>query len=636
MKNSLFSKATLLLMTLFCYAGIFAQTTGSFNDSVMFMSHQSLLSLYVPSSYNSATAYRLMICLHGLGDNCTNYRNGLINSLSWGNNITNTIFVCPEAANVNADYYYPTGGEGIIQASIDYAMQHYHIDTNNVILQGFSLGGRAALRYGLDNYGKFKGLLLNTPAVQGVKEALNRGTYNFTYANAKHIPIYITHGGTDYLYEAPVDTAYLNLVLNDGVVRYSQFPSLGHAIPPIAQILNFISFFDSPARAGFDADLVNIDIAQRSCNTTTATSWLLRNTGTDTIHSAILHYSINANNYSYSWTGILAPFQHTMITLPAITLTVGNNALTVNVDTLDLSIADTILSNNSKSSACQVVTTGSALPLFEGFEAAVPPTNWVQNVAGDYYTPWFQDSSVFKTGYASAGALNCPLIFENGGRKEDLASPVLDLTSISNPNLQFDVAYNYYKYTKPTSTIDTVFADTLEVLISTDCGNTNTVIYKKGGAQLTTFAKPLLNIFNLNNISISPADTNWRTEFVDLTPYAGNNEAIVTFRYISSNGGDVYIDNVNFSNTPLSVRQLHTSKYNVYPNPANDVVNISTGGEAITNLEVIDRSGKTLMSINGRGNSELNVNTTALSMGIYIFRIYTESGVQSTKVVLMK
>ena len=636
MKNTIFTRAASLLIGLLFSGCIYAQTTGSFNDSVLFMSQQRLLSLNVPASYNSATAYRLMVCLHGLGDNCTNYRNGLINGLSWGANITKTIFVCPEAANVNADYFYPTGDEAIIQASIDYAMQHYHIDSSDVILQGFSLGGRAALRYGLDNYAKFKGLLLTTPAVQGVKEALNQGTYNFTYANAKHIPIYITHGETDYLYGAPIDTAYRELIMNDGVVRYFQFPGLGHAIPPITQIINFIPYFDTPAAAGYDADLVEVKIAQRTCNTSTATSWLLRNTGTDTIHSAKLHYSVNSTNYTYTWTGALASFQHAMITLPALAVPAGNNTLTVSVDTLDATVADTITGNNSKSSDCQVVTSGTALPLFEGFEAAVPPTNWIQYFAGDYYTPWFQDSTVFKTGYTSAGALNCPLVFENGGRKEDIASPVLDLTSISNPNLQFDVSYNYYQYTTPTSTLDTIFADTLEVLISTDCGNTNTVLYKKGGTQLATFANPLLNIFNLNNIFITPADSNWRTEFVDLTPYSSYNEAIITFRYISAGGGDVYIDNVNFSNTPQSVQQARISKYKIYPNPATDVVNISTGAEPISNVDVIDMAGSTVMSVNGAGATELNINTQTLSMGIYIFRVYTNAGVQTTKVVIRK
>src|SRR4051812_47149331 len=160
---------TLIMLVILSFGGkTFAQTTGSFDTSITFMSSSRQLSLYVPTTYNSATKYRLMVCLHGLGDNSANYRNALINSLSWNTAMPNTIFVCPEAETVNSDYYSTAGSEAIIQQSITVAMSRYQIDTANVILQGFSLGGRAALRYGLDNYSVFKGLLLNTPAVQGV------------------------------------------------------------------------------------------------------------------------------------------------------------------------------------------------------------------------------------------------------------------------------------------------------------------------------------------------------------------------------------------------------------------------------------------------------------------------------------
>ncbi len=634
MKKNYVMAVMLLIGILFSNAN-YAQTTGSFNDSVMFMSQQRLLSLYVPTTYNASNPYRLMVCLHGLGDNCANYRNSLVGGLAWGANISNTIFVCPEGYNVNTDYYYPAGDEAIIQVSIDYARQHYNIDTTDIILQGFSLGGRAALRYGLDNYSKFKGLLLNTPAVQGVKEAINAGGYNYTYANASHIPIYITHGETDIAYEAPIDSSYKEMVLNDGIVRYFQFPGLGHAIPPIAQIINFIPYFDSPTVVNYDADLVELNIAQRACVTSVPAACLLRNTGLDTIHSVTLHYTVNANNYTYTWNGTLASFQHAIVSLPVVNVPAGNQTLDVAIDTINASIADTITSNNAKIAPCQVVTQGTVLPLFEGFEVSVPPTNWVQYLAGDFYSPWFQDSTVMKTGYASMGAANTILLFDNAGRKEDIASPIMDLTSVANPNLRFDVAYNYHHYAPPVLTIDTIFADTLEVLISTDCGSTNTVLYKKGGTQLATFANPILNPTNLQAIFIAPADSNWRTEFIDLSSYGTYNEAILTFRYISALGGSVYIDNVNFSNTPLGISKLRTNNFRLYPNPANNIVNINTGDEAISNVEVIDMAGKLVIGIdNTGGGSELNVNTSAMAAGAYIFRIYSEHSVQTSKVII--
>jgi len=147
--------------------------TGSFDTTISFLGSTRKLSCFVPTNYTAANKYRLLVCLHGLGDNSANYRNSLISGLGWSTSFPNTIFICPEAATTTSDFYSPAGGEAIVQKCIDLGMANYHIDSSDVILQGFSLGGRAALRYGLDNYKKFKGLLLNTPAIQGVKNALN-------------------------------------------------------------------------------------------------------------------------------------------------------------------------------------------------------------------------------------------------------------------------------------------------------------------------------------------------------------------------------------------------------------------------------------------------------------------------------
>jgi len=614
-----------------------AQATGSFDSSITFMGAARTLSMYVPTTYSPATPYRLIVGLHGVGDNSVNYRNALIGPLAWASNIPNTIFVCPEAATINTDFYSPAGDEAIIQASIDFAKLHYNIDTTDIVLQGFSLGGRAALRYGLDNYAKFRGLLLNTPAVQGVKEAINgESYYPFNYVNAPHIPIYITHDMNDILYESPIDSTFEQLVLNNGVVRYYQFPGLGHTIPPIASIINFIAYFDTPAVAGYDLDVVKATIAQRSCSATLPATCLVRNTGTDTIHSIILNYTVAGSTLSYIWSGILPSFSHAILSLPAITSPAGNQTLDVKVASLDAGITDTIVANNEKTVPFQVVTSGNTLPVFEGFEGVFPPVNWVQYLAGDIYSPWAADSTNKKTGIASMGAFNSALIFDNIGRKEDLASPLLDLTTVAHPQLSFDVAYNYHHYAPPAFTIDTAFADTLEVLISTDCGDSYTLLYKKGGADLATFPSPILNPTSIGADFISPGATHWTTETIDLSAYSGFDKAIVKFSYISALGGSINIDNVSFSG-PLGTQEISTPAIDIYPNPAKDIVNINTGNERIGKVNVIDATGKTVMSLdNEKGNKSLSVNTSLLAEGVYVFQVITGSNVLVKKVNIVK
>jgi len=154
-----------------------AQTTGRFNRYVPVPSEPNRrLSYYVPANYNPANKYKLIIALHGLGDNSVNYRNFLASdSIYTGDTnvvtdphspIYNAIVVAPESGNnVNTDFWTPTSDTCIITLAIADAMSAYNIDPHYIYLNGFSLGGRSALRYGLLNYNRFRALLLWTPAI---------------------------------------------------------------------------------------------------------------------------------------------------------------------------------------------------------------------------------------------------------------------------------------------------------------------------------------------------------------------------------------------------------------------------------------------------------------------------------------
>lgn len=623
----------LLLLCLFFSKNAAAQHTGSYDTTIIFMGSPRVVSMYVPSTYTATAPHKLMICLHGLGDTCSNYRNALAGSLAWPTHFSNTIFVCPEAANRNTDYHYPAGGEAIIQASIDMARTVYNIDTDNVVLQGFSLGGRAALRYGLAHTGDFKGLLLNTPAVQGVKEAINSGAYTFGYASAPAIPIYITHGATDIMYTGPIDSTYEQLILNNGVVRYNDVAGLGHNIPSFASMADVTTFFDMPTHIGLDAEMVAVGIAQRTLATTLPASCLVRNTGVSTIHTISIDYTVGSTTLSHTWTGTLLPYEHAVISLPTISAPAGTYTLTAKVTLVD-GVADTVTTNNIRAVPFQLVTAGNALPCSEGFEGtAFPPANWIQNRSGDIYCAWDRDNTVHKTGLASMTNFNTILIFDNAGRRDEMESPVLDLTSVGAPHVSFDVAYNYNHYTPPTLTVDTVFADTLSVLVSTDGGTNYTTVYKKGGAELATFPSPIMNPVSIAASFISPTASNWRTEDVDLSAYATCDKAIVKFCYTSALGGSINVDNVSFRNGPVVVPGVVTGGIMVYPVPARSTLHVSTGNEPLDEVVLTDMTGRQVLRVhNDRHNNETTIDVAHLPQGIYLLRVQSGARTLLTKV----
>src|SRR5205085_11906574 len=93
--------------------------------------------------------------------------------------------------------------------------------------------------------------------------------------------------------------------------------------------------------------------------------------------------------------------------------------------------------------------------------------------------------------------------------------------------------------------------DTLEVLVTRDCGNTYTSVYKKWGAALQTVLDP---VSPLPSEFVPFADYLWRTELVDLSSFRPNGPLQVVFKNSSNGGNNIYIDNVNFRTRTLQPR----------------------------------------------------------------------------------
>ncbi len=613
-----FSALTALAAALLLAGNARAQHTGSYDTTINFMGSPRAVSVYVPPTYNPANGYKLMIGLHGLGDTCTAYRDAVINARGWGAALPNTIFVFPESSSRNADYHEPagSGNEAIIDESIAFARALYNIDTTDMVLQGFSLGGRAALRYGLNYPQKFKGLLLNTPAVQGVKEATNNSAYYpYNYANAPQVPIYIINGETDYLYVPPLDSVYEQLARNNGKIRHLLVPGMGHTLPAFSLMSDFQSFFNNPAHAGKDAEAVRLYTDKTNhCTAPVTAKLLVRNAGQDAITSVRYTLQNGTATQSATWTGNLPAFGHAEIPVTVTGLAAGGNAISVRIDSLN-GAADTVTANNTAEATVYYQSTPDT-SLNEGFEGAnFPPDRWALEPSGDAYSVWADDNTVARTGQQSVGAFNTILIFDNLGRKEKLITPLVKVPT-AQPVLQFDVAYNYHEYTPPYFTAVVDFADTLEVEYSVDCSATYQSLYKKGGSQLATFSSPIMNPLDINSCFINPGPTNWRTESISLAALSGTTpvNALFRFVYTSALGGSINIDNVAVRSTTAVADISGNNSFALYPNPATESVVLS--GAAGKTVAIVNNLGQTVWT--QQATSDLQtLNIAALPTGIY-------------------
>jgi hypothetical protein len=162
----------------------------------------------------------------------------------------------------------------------------------------------------------------------------------------------------------------------------------------------------------------------------------------------------------------------------------------------------------------------------QGFQGVFLPSGF-QNVDLDAYGSWSLSTAAGAFGNSSQSAyFNNFDIYSNGG-KSDLRF-FINLSTPSLSKLKFDVAFAQYS---------TANSDTMAVLVSTDCGAHFTQVYLKGGSDLATAPD--------NTNSYVPSSSEWRTDSVDLSSFAGNSQVIVAFRNIGHYGNNLYLDNIN-------------------------------------------------------------------------------------------
>lgn len=180
-----------------------------------------------------------------------------------------------------------------------------------------------------------------------------------------------------------------------------------------------------------------------------------------------------------------------------------------------------------------VVSGTSALPLAEGFQGPYLPAGWYQTNA-DTDVTWAQSTAVggFGTSTSSVAMDNYSPAASIVGTIDEIITPKYSFASVTSAQLTFDVAYARYNGT---------YTDSLIVYISTNCGVTWTPVYNKGGyTGLQTAPDNATSMF-------VPTNTQWRTETVNLSSYAG--QANVTLKFTSRSGWGqmLYLDNINLT-----------------------------------------------------------------------------------------
>ena len=125
-------------------------------------------------------------------------------------------------------------------------------------------------------------------------------------------------------------------------------------------------------------------------------------------------------------------------------------------------------------------------------------------------------------------------------------------------------------------------------------------------------------------------------EPISLKVWSNENVSVTNFEMESvynSYVSDVYPDKdgefsvVKFTNTFSFTKEIV-----IYPNPANDILNINSNSK-ISNVKVLNYLGQIIDNINVAG-MEITISTSSYDAGIYFIQIETEKGISTQKIVI--
>ncbi len=137
-----------------------------------------------------------------------------------------------------------------------------------------------------------------------------------------------------------------------------------------------------------------------------------------------------------------------------------------------------------------------------------------------------------------------------------------------------------------------------------------------------------------NTLSASTTEANSVT--VDMSEFNfGGEDIYLAFRHNGSSGlGYVIFDNVVVtSSAPGSTDNFDKLGLNVFPNPVNDIVNITSPEANIEAITITDLNGRTVKSFNFTNVAETTVDASDLSSGIYLLNITANGTVATQKIV---
>ncbi len=214
----------------------------------------------------------------------------------------------------------------------------------------------------------------------------------------------------------------------------------------------------------------------------------------------------------------------------------------------------------------------------------------------------------------------------------DGAAAIDSISNVVSTKVTF-LADKSYKIKFDASPRRSVTFDVLDVLLYQKDGTGKFINFTTlGNKEFTTadFGKKTYSY----DVPSTVAAGDWYVAFIH--SITGFNPTITdpTVALTSPQVGGVMLDKIVLVENALSTDEFLASKFSVYPNPANNLVNIANGENMMVNkVTVTDLNGRTVKNVSFDNVANVQVNVSDLASGLYLMNITSDKGTATKKFV---
>lgn len=368
-----------------------------------------------------------------------------------------------------------------------------------------------------------------------------------------------------------------------------------------------------------DAALLRLsEPAQRLCAPSYAPLISIRNKGSESLTALNITVMLNGEVKDvYHWTGNLASWDTASIRLPQYSIGEGDYILSVKLSEPN---SKTDEDSTNDLAAAQLLYYKAGVAVEEGFEGTGSiPAGW--DIVSSENAPGWSKTD----GIASSGSTSMQKATDayGNGRKALLRMPETYFTNVDSAYLTFKIAAAPVVGVSGHTT-----TDTLEVLLSQDCGNSYQTLYKKYGSSLVTRAAAATMFL--------PSASEWRKDTVNLLNYIDKGNALLAFRISNYNQSNIYIDDINVFTVKVNPN-LKARGFLITPNPTTGIMNVQfyPAPEKLLTIQVYTLSGQRIRNIiPSNGISSLyTLDLTSHPSGIYMVRALFRDKVIVRKII---